>query len=193
MKKKRHGFIWIILIVIAAIVLYKSGKLDGLLHKEAVLPETEAETARETKEAFSETEAESEDVGETEMTEIAAETTAETEIPETSPADISTEAGVAEKAKEVLTEAVVTPEFKAAMDSYEAFFDEYIDFMNKYKTSDDSLSMLGEYAEYMKRYAEMAEKMEAIEDQELSDADSLYYLEVTNRIEEKLYKAALNN
>lgn len=39
------------------------------------------------------------------------------------------------------------PEFKEAMDAYEAFFDDYCDFMKKFNESPDDLSLLGEYTE----------------------------------------------
>ena len=45
------------------------------------------------------------------------------------------------------------------MDSYEAFFDEYVEFMKKYKDSDDPTSMLADYADYMAKYADAMEKL----------------------------------
>lgn len=80
----------------------------------------------------------------------------------------------------------ISPEFKEAMDSYEAFFDEYIAFMEKYSSSNDSLSMMADYANYMTKFADAMDKMEKLDDGTLSDAESLYYLEVTLRIEQKL-------
>ena len=48
------------------------------------------------------------------------------------------------------------PEFKDAMDSYEAFFDEYVAFMNKYAESDGSdLALLSDYTSYVSKYADM--------------------------------------
>lgn len=87
--------------------------------------------------------------------------------------------------------AAVTPEFKEAMDSYEAFFDAYIDFMNKMSTSDSTAEMLSEYSEYMTKYADTMEKMDAIDEDQLSPADDAYYIEVTTRITEKLAKVSL--
>lgn len=77
-------------------------------------------------------------------------------------------------------------EFKEAMDSYEAFFDEYVDFMVKYSETDDVASMLSEYADYMKQYADTMEKMDKINSDELSDEELAYYLEINARIMEKL-------
>ena len=54
----------------------------------------------------------------------------------------------------------IRPEFKEAMDSYEAFFDEYIAFMKEYANAgpEDMLDMMGDYTEYLKQYAEAMEK-----------------------------------
>ncbi len=82
----------------------------------------------------------------------------------------------------------IDPEFKAAMDSYEAFFDEYIDFMKKYESaSDDELiEMMAEYNRYLSQYIETTEKIEAIDEDELTSEELQYYLEVTTRINGKL-------
>ncbi len=80
----------------------------------------------------------------------------------------------------------VTPEFREAMDSYEAFFDEYIAFMQGLGQEDDGLAFLLRYAEMLGRYEEAMEAMDAIDEDSLSTADELYYLEVLSRISEKL-------
>lgn len=94
------------------------------------------------------------------------------------------------KAKESSKE--VTPDFKKAMDSYEAFFDKYVKFMKKYKNadSDDMLSMANDYADYMKKYTETMKAMNEINEDELSTADALYYAEVNARISAKLLEVA---
>lgn len=89
------------------------------------------------------------------------------------------------------SEAVsVTPEFKETMDAYERFFDEYIEFMNKYANanSNDVMAMMSDYLNYMSKYAEVMDKMNSIDQNELSDADKLYYIDVTTRINKKLMK-----
>ena len=91
----------------------------------------------------------------------------------------------------VVPEGLVTPSFKEAMDSYEAFFDEYIAFMKKADESDDPAALLTETASYMTRYAETMEKMDEIDEDALSDADLAYYLEVHGRIMQKLSTAGL--
>ena len=80
------------------------------------------------------------------------------------------------------------PEFKAAMDSYEAFFDQYIEFMQKYMKSDNVASMMVDYANYMIQYADTMEKMDKIDEDNLSAADEAYYVKVHARILKKLAK-----
>ncbi len=80
----------------------------------------------------------------------------------------------------------IRPDFKAAMDSYEDFFDKYCAFMKKYNESDDPLSLMDEYSEFMKQYADTMSKMNALKSDSLSDAELQYYLEVNNRITQKL-------
>ena len=80
----------------------------------------------------------------------------------------------------------ISPEFQEAMDSYEAFFDEYVAFMDRYVNSDGDLSLLTDYMRYMTQYAETMEQLEAIDENELSTAELLYYSEVMSRISQKL-------
>lgn len=88
----------------------------------------------------------------------------------------------------------VTPEFKQLMDNYEAFFDEYISFMERLGNDSDSddLSALGDYFSMLEKEAKMLEEMEAIDEKELSAADDAYYIEVTARIYQKLMKVAFS-
>lgn len=80
----------------------------------------------------------------------------------------------------------IRPEFKETMDSYEAFFKEYVDFLKKYENSDNTLAMLSDYMDYISKYAEMSEKLNSLEISNLSDEETAYYLEVTMRITELL-------
>lgn len=83
----------------------------------------------------------------------------------------------------------IRPEFKEAMDSYEAFFDEYFDFMKQYASSDDPLGMLVDYTNYMTQYADNMSAMDEIDDSELTSEELAYYLEVTARVNQKLLGA----
>lgn len=86
--------------------------------------------------------------------------------------------------------ADVSPEFKATMDSYEAFFDEFIDFLKVMSDDSDDIGTLLRYASMMMKYGETLEKLEAIDESKLSPADDAYYIEVMARIELKLLEAA---
>ena len=84
----------------------------------------------------------------------------------------------------------VSPEFKQYMDSYEAFFDEYLAFMASMDEEGDGFGVLLRYAEMMERYAEVMDSLDDIDEEELSTADEIYYLEVLSRIERKLLEAS---
>lgn len=110
-----------------------------------------------------------------------ADTSAEKETEETEAADASSQ-----EPDESVSDDDIRPEFKEAMDSYEAFFNEYCDFMEKYNASDDQTSMLAEYADYMAKYADMLDKMDDIGDDDLTTAEAAYYAEVSARVMQKL-------
>ena len=85
----------------------------------------------------------------------------------------------------------VTPEFKAKMDSLEAFFDEYVDFMNTYlnaASSGDVMSMMSKYMNFLNKYTDAMSDLEDIDEVNLSAADYAYYVEVYGRIMQKLLK-----
>lgn len=84
----------------------------------------------------------------------------------------------------------IRPEFKQALDSYEAFFDEYIAFMERYKNSNNSSAMLTDYANYMKKYAEYMTALAEVNDGTLSAEELAYYVEVNSRITQKLLLAS---
>lgn len=74
----------------------------------------------------------------------------------------------------------VHEDFKEYMDEYESYFDSYIEIM----TDDDAneLEILG----LMTDYLEMLESFEALDNAELSEGDTAYYLAVSARIYAKL-------
>lgn len=84
----------------------------------------------------------------------------------------------------------VSPDFKEAMDAYEAFIDEYVEFMKTYSAADDPTVLLAEYSDIMTRYAEYMYWIDSIDESELSPADEAYYLEVTGRVTQKLAEVA---
>ena len=87
-----------------------------------------------------------------------------------------------------VAENEIRPEVKEFLDSYEAFMDEYVAFMQKYSDADPSemATMMADYFAMMSRYSEFAENIDAIDEEELTNAELAYYLEVTNRVNQKL-------
>ena len=91
-----------------------------------------------------------------------------------------------------VAENEIRPEVKEFLDAYEACMDEYVDFMQHYMNdeSDSTLSMMGDYYSILARYTEFAEKIDAFDESELTNAELAYYLEVTNRVSQKLLRVA---
>jgi|GEM_PF-2716341 len=84
----------------------------------------------------------------------------------------------------------IRPEFKEAMDSYEAFFAEYAALMQAISDDPGDLTLLARYAAYMNRYTETMEALDSIEEGELTTAELSYYIEVMSRIQQLLLAAA---
>ncbi len=84
----------------------------------------------------------------------------------------------------------IRPEFKAQMDDYEAFFDEYIAFMDKYTNTDDNSGLFSDYIDFMTKYSKAMESLEALGEEEMSEEETAYYVEVSARISGKLAKYA---
>lgn len=168
------GFILIIAYLFC--LKYKVPDRKPVKRPDVIVEEAETETTepRTTKETTKPTTAATTEETPEETTE---ETTTE---PPTTPAPT----------EPVIDSGTVRPDVKAAIDSIEAFYDEYIVFMNEYNASGGSLSMLAEYMDYMGKLVEMSEKMDAIGDGDLTDAELAYYLEAQGRINAKLYQLA---
>lgn len=114
------------------------------------------------------------------------ETESETEPSEeeNSEADSSESGSVSDPEASSSSASGVSPDFKASMDEYEQFFDQYVEFMNSYDSS--SPEMLLEYGELMTQYSETMDALDAIDENSLSDADLAYFNEVMGRINQKL-------
>lgn len=74
----------------------------------------------------------------------------------------------------------IRPEFKKAMDEYEAYFDKYAEVMQSGEYNMTSAS------ELLRQYKKTMESFEAWHDKDLNDAESAYYAEVSLRISSKL-------
>ena len=103
----------------------------------------------------------------------------------------NTEVEVKEETKEN-DSSVIRPEIKAAIDSYEAFVDEYCDFIKKYSESSDTTSLLGEYSTYMIKLADFESKMDALDNGDLNPVEDAYYSEVLLRCSQKMIAVAID-
>lgn len=110
---------------------------------------------------------------------------------ESAPAAAAAPEETSEPTEEPLSPSDIRPEFKEFMDAYEDFMDEYIAFMEKYAEADPASAalMLYDYTKLMERYAEFAEKLGAMDESDYTSAEWAYYLEVTNRVNEKLLRS----
>ena len=85
----------------------------------------------------------------------------------------------------------LSKEFKEAMDSYEAFIDEYCSFMKKYANSNGTDTTLSaDYAKYTSKLADAEKKFDKWEDEEMNDEETAYYKQVQTRVNQKLLEAA---
>ena len=91
-----------------------------------------------------------------------------------------------------VSETEIRPEVKDFLDAYEACMDEYVAFMQNYMNADQTsmVSMMGDYYSILARYTEFAEKIDAFDESELTNAELAYYLEVTNRVSQKQLSVA---
>ncbi len=87
-----------------------------------------------------------------------------------------------------VSESTIRPEFKAAMDAYEEFYDEYCDLMAQYAKNPSNLSLLGKYGQMMTKMAEVDAAFEKWDDADMTTAEAAYYLEVNGRVLQKLAK-----
>lgn len=88
-------------------------------------------------------------------------------------------------------EVSINSDFKNAMDSYEAVINEYVEFMKKYENSNGTdLGLLSDYTKYLSKYQEACEKFEKWEEEDLSDEELAYYIDVQARANKKLLEIA---
>ena len=73
------------------------------------------------------------------------------------------------------------------MDSYEAFVNEYCEFMKKYSESNQTdLQMIADYTSYLSKYAEFAKDFEAWNSDDMTNEELAYYLDVQHRVAKKM-------
>ena len=129
----------------------------------------------------------------TEITIVEEETTKATTIATTTEATtVATTAETDEDTDDNSESGLVDPELKAFLDSYEEYMDSYIEFMKKMAENPDDLTIMAEYANIMIKYNEFAAAIEKYDsDEDMSEADRLYYIEVITRVNQKLMEASV--
>lgn len=104
-----------------------------------------------------------------------------------SSAEASSSTPAVEEAEEI---EEVDPEFKAALDQYEAFIDGYCDFLEAYlkADTDTQLSMMEDYAAWTSQYAEVMDAVRTLNacQDEMTPAQLNYYVEVTARVSQRM-------
>lgn len=83
--------------------------------------------------------------------------------------------------------ASASSDYRAMVDEWEAFMNKYCDFMETYNSdSGNVVSMALDYADMMSQYSDWAEKMDAVDDSDLSAEDVQYYIDAQSRINKRL-------
>lgn len=81
---------------------------------------------------------------------------------------------------------VIRDSFKKAVDEYEKFIDEYIDVTTKYNANPSDTELMMKYTQYLTDYTKAVLEFEELGDEELTDEELAYYVEVQARITQKL-------
>ena len=90
----------------------------------------------------------------------------------------------------------VDPEFKEALDQYEAFINGYCDFLEVYLNADTDtqLSMMEDYTAWMSQYTEVMDAVRTLDarQDEMTPAQLSYYVEVTARVSQRMIEFSEN-
>ena len=78
------------------------------------------------------------------------------------------------------------PEFKEAMDAYEAFYDEYCEFMKEYQENPTNIALLTKYTQMLSQLTEMNASFEKWNSGDLNSEELKYYTEVNARVLQKM-------
>ncbi len=109
----------------------------------------------------------------------------------TAPAAPETEKAAEEnKANDTQLVNGMRKDFKEAMDSYEAFMNEYVEFVKKYQSNPNDAKLLADYAKYMSKYADMCDKFDKWESENLNTTEQAYYIDVQARVSKKLLEVS---
>lgn len=125
---------------------------------------------------------------ETKSLETTAPTTEAVTEPTTAPTTEATTEPTTEATTVPPTEATaelidgMRPEFKEAMDAYEAFYKEYCELLKKYTANPTDFSILGQYANMLTKADEVDKAFKKWDESDLNSEELKYYLDVNNRV-----------
>ena len=122
------------------------------------------------------------------ISDVEPSTTEKVEVPTTEPAQ--NEINSENDEEDTIPADGLRPEFKEAMDAYENFYTEYCDFLKEYNADPTDLNLLAKYGDMIERAEEMDEAFEAWDEGEMNSEELKYYLDVSNRVMQKLLEIA---
>lgn len=125
----------------------------------------------------------------TEATTKARPTNTPTPEPTEATSESETETEPSETTASETTAGGIRPDVKAAIDSYEQFYNEYCDFLRRYSESNYSATMM---TEYMQMYASLAEyeaRWDALDVDSFTAEEEAYYEAADERIIQKMLEA----
>ena len=80
----------------------------------------------------------------------------------------------------------ISQEFKDAMDSYEAYMDEYVEFMKKYNANPTDPTLISQYSTMLQKYSEQVAAFDKWNSTDMTTEETSYYIEVQARVSQKL-------
>ena len=80
----------------------------------------------------------------------------------------------------------ISQEFKDAMDSYEAYMDEYVEFMKKYNANPTDPTLISQYSTMLQKYSEQVSAFDKWNSADMTTEETSYYIEVQTRVSQKL-------
>ena len=80
----------------------------------------------------------------------------------------------------------ISQEFKDAMDSYEAYMDEYVEFMKKYNANPTDPTLISQYSTMLQKYSEQVSAFDKWNSADMTTEETSYYIEVQARVSQKL-------
>ena len=83
----------------------------------------------------------------------------------------------------------ISPELIEFLESYEAFIDQYVEFMQAYMKNPTDFNLLMQYSSILSEYSRFTQAVDNYETNTMNEAESLYFAEVTLRCSQKMLKA----